>query len=223
MRRKLTIAGIVVAVCLGVVVSRAVWEGRSALSKGDEAHAAGDIDGAIRWWRRAARWYVPLAPHVGTAYGRLETLANEAEAQARAAKTPAAARAHRRIAVAAWRGIRSSIYATRSFYTPFADKLGPANRHISELMALAEGDTAGKDKLAQRAQWHYRQLARDDSPSVLWSIIALLGFAAWLGGGVLFALRGITADDKLVTRSAIRAGVLIAGGLFIWMLGLYNA
>lgn len=223
MRRKLAIVGVVIGVCLGVVVTRAVWEGRSALSKGDKAHAAGDQDGAIRWWRRAARWYVPLAPHVGSAYDRLETLASQAEQQARAANTPAEARAHRRIALAAWRGIRGSILATRSFYTPYADKLEPANRHISELMALAEGDTAKQPELAARSDWHYEQLARDESPSVFWSILALLGFATWLGGGALFAVRGITADDKLVTRSAIHAGLLIAGGLFIWMLGLYNA
>lgn len=223
MRRKLVTAGIILGVCFGVIVTRAIWEGRAALSKGDDAHAAGDPDNAIRWWRRAARWYVPIAPHVGKAYSRLQTLASEAEQRARTAKNPAEARAHRRIALAAWRGIRGSILSTRSFYTPHADKLEPANQHISDLMALEEGDSADKKTLASRAEWHYEQLARDESPSVFWSIIALLGFATWIGGGVYFALRGITADDKLVNRAAAHAGLLIAAGLFIWMLGLYNA
>lgn len=223
MRRKLIIVGVVVSVCFGVIITRAILEGRSALSKGDKAQAAGDPDGAIRWWRRAARWYVPMAPHVSSAYDRLETLANAAEAKAKSAKTPAESRAHRRIALAAWRGIRGSILSTRSFYTPFADKLEPANERISGLMALQEGDKAAKKVLVERAEWHYEQLKRDDSPSVFWSIIALLGFATWIGGGVLFALRGITADDKLVTRSAAHAGLLVAGGLVVWMLGLYSA
>ncbi len=223
MRRKFAIVGVVLAICLGVVFTRAILEGRSALSKGDSAHAAGDPDGAIRWWRRAARWYAPLAPHVAKAYERMEQLAKAAEDKARVAKTPAEARAHRRLALAAWRGIRCSILSTRSFYTPFKHKLEPANQHISDLMALQEGDKAAKKVLAERAQWHYEQLNRDDAPSVFWSVVALLGFGAWLGGGVLFALRGITADDKLVVRSAARAGMLVAGGLFIWMLGLYNA
>lgn len=223
MRRKLAIGGVVLALCFGVVITRAIIEGRSALSKGDSAHVSGDPDGAIRWWRRAARWYVPAAPHVARAYSRLEALANAAEVAAKAAKSPAEARGHRRVALTAWRGIRGSILSTRSFYTPFSAKLDPANQHISRLMALQEGDKAADNVLTKRAEWHYQQLGRDDAPSVFWSVIALLGFATWLGGGVLFALRGITADDKLVVRSAGRAGLLVAGGLVVWMLGLYSA
>ena len=71
LRRKLIAVGVVVAICLAVVVTRAVLEGRAALSAGDRAHAAGDQHEAITQWRRAARWYVPGAPHVGRAYDRL--------------------------------------------------------------------------------------------------------------------------------------------------------
>lgn len=212
-RRKLIAVAVVVAVCLGVVVTRAVWEGRSALSRGDELSAKGDHEGAIRWWRRAARWYVPGAPHVSTAYDRLQAIAEAAEE-----------RGDTRVALAAWRGVRGSILATRSFYTPHRERLEPANRHIASLMAGVEGPAADPDRSrAERTTWHYDLLSKDESPSVMWSIVALLGFGLWIAGGGLFALRAVTKDDQLVAKTAAISGILVAAGLVVWMLGLYSA
>lgn len=213
MRRKVIAVGVVAAICLGVVVTRAVWEGRSALSLGDEAQKAGDPQTAIRWWRRAARWYVPGAPHVGDAYDRLDEFAVAAEA-----------RGDSRNALAAWRGIRGSILATRSFYTPHVERLAPANRRIAALMAKAEGASADPARTeAERATWHYELLARDEAPSVFWSIVALLGFGMWIAGGGLFALRAVTKEDQLVAKTAAISGILVATGLVVWMLGLFSA
>ena len=213
MKRRLVTAGLVVAFCLGVVVTRAVWEGRGALADGDDAIEAGDRDGAIRWWRRAARWYVPLAPHVGDAYDRLEKLGAAAEEEG-----------DLETALAAWQGVRGSILATRSFYTPHEDRLEPANRHIASLMQRMEGAAAdpGKDAAAREA-WHFELLARDEAPSVGWTLVALVGFGLWIGGGVQVALRGVSPEDRLVARAATTAGVLVLVGLFVWLLGLYNA
>jgi hypothetical protein len=214
MKRKVLTWAIVVFACLGVVVTRAIVEGRRALSAGDDALVDGDTDEAIAQWRRAARWYVPLAPHVGDAYDRLEQLARDAEA-----------RGDRDTALAAWEGIRGSIKATRSFYTPHSDRLEPANRRIAALRAATPEDArAAPDQTeAQRTAWHYDLLARDDGPSLGWSILALLGFATWIGGGLLFALRGITPEDRLVRRTAAIAGIAVAAGLLVWMTGLYYA
>lgn len=213
LRRKIAAVLVVAGLCFGVVVTRAVWEGRGALAEGDAAFERGDTGEAIRRWRRAARWYVPLGPHVGRAYDRMEDVARQAEAQGDTGT-----------ALAAWRGVRGSILATRSFYVPHEHRLDPANQRIAALMAQIEGSAADPGKTeAQRAEWHYTLLARDLSPSVLWSVIAILGLALWLGGGFLFALRGVTADDRLVPRTAAYAGLLIALGLIVWMLGLYLA
>ena len=212
MKRKLVTAAIVVGFCLAVVVTRAVWQGRGALDEGDRALAANDSEEAIRGWRRAARWYVPLAPHVSDAYDRLEALAALAEKKG-----------DLRTALAAWQGVRGSILATRSFYTPHEERLDPANRKIAELMARLDPTPPAEMSAPQLVAWHYELLARDESPSVVWSLVALLGFALWIGGGVLFALRGVSADDRLVRRPAITAGAAIMAGLVVWLLGLYNA
>lgn len=213
LKRKLAVAAAVIGACLAVVVTRAVLEGRAALARGDEAAAAGEIDGAISAWRRAARWYVPLAPHVGAAYDRLENAGREAEA---AGDTATALRA--------WRGVRSSILATRSVYTPHADRLGPANARIAALMAAIEGPRADPDKTEeQRRDWHLELLERPVGPSIAWSIAAIAGFLMWIGGAIWFAWGGLDDGDRMVKAVAARSGLLVVAGLLIWMFGLYKA
>jgi hypothetical protein len=211
-KKKLLTAAIVVGFCLAVIITRAVWQGRGALDAGDQALAAKDSEEAIRHWRRAARWYVPLAPHVADAYDRLEGLAALAEKEG-----------DLRTALAAWQGVRGSILATRSFYTPHADRLEPANRKIADLMTRLDTTPPSDMTPEKLAAWHYELLARDESPSVGWSLLAVLGFLVWIGGGVLFALRGVSAEDRLERRPAITAGLLVMAGLFVWLIGLYNA
>lgn len=210
--RKLITAAIVVGFCLAVVVTRAVWQGRAALDDGDQALAQGDSEEAIRGWRRAARWYVPLAPHVSDAYDRLEALAELAEKKG-----------DLRTALAAWQGVRGSILATRSVYTPESDRLEPANHKIADLLSRLDPTLPASMTRDELAAWHGELLARDESPSVGWSLLAVLGFLVWIGGGVLFAVRGVSAEDRLVRRPAITAGVLVMAGLVLWLLGLYSA
>jgi hypothetical protein len=201
-----------IAVGLGVIVTRVFWDGRAALAAGDEAIAHGDVDGAVVAWRRAARWYAPGAPHVADAYQRLEAVAREAEAHGDA-----------RGALAAWRAIRSSVVATRSFYTPYADRLEAADERIAALMAAEEKAADPARDEAARKSFHLALLARDESPRLAYTVLALCGFAAWVGGGYWFARRGVTADDQLDRREALRAAALIVAGMAAWMIGLYWA
>jgi hypothetical protein len=226
----LSALGLVLAVGVAAVATRAVWAGSRALANGDAAQQRGELVQAVDLWRQAARWYVPGAPYVGAAYERMETLAQAAEQ-----------RGDIDTALAAWTGVRSSILATRSFYLPHAERLAPANQRIAVLMAareraLANGDAGQADAAPDDAPapaplpadigddpaavWHYERLAPVPGPSVAWSVIAILGFATWLAGGLIFALRGVTHDDKLVPRTAAYAGILVAVGLVIWLLGL---
>ncbi len=226
-KRRLVAIALAVAVCLGAVLSRVFWDGHAALVQGDAAHraaetarTAGDGTGAheleqraITRWRRAARWYAPGAPHVAHAYARLEALARVAEAAG-----------DRDLALDAWRAIRSSALATRSFYTPYEKELHAANQRIASLMAALEDPALDPaHDQAGRAAWHLGLLERDEAPSVGFSILAILGFFTWVGGGFWFAWRGVGADDKLDRRQAVVAGVLVAVGLLVWMVSLYKA
>lgn len=214
LRRKLLAFLAIAGVCLGVVVTRAAWYGRRALARGDAAMAERQPLAAIDHWRRAARWYVPLAPHVEDAYQRLESLARVAESQGDVTT-----------ALAAWRGVRHSVLSTRAWYTPHAQHLAPANRRIAALMARIEAERANPtlEPAPEREAFHYQLLQRATLPSVPWVVVALLGFAIWLGGALVFALRAVSADDRLRWRTAARAGALVLGGLILWMTGLFLA
>jgi hypothetical protein len=215
MRRKLIIGAIVVVFVLGVLVTRAVWEGRGALADGDAALARGDTRTAIEHWSRAARWYAPLAPHVEQAYERLEQVATQAEA----AGDP-------ETAVVAWRAVRSAVLATRAIYTPHAERRTRADARIAALMATQAAGPAPADAgatVAARTAFYGKQLADDGAPSRAWALIALAGFGLWIGGAVHFARRGLDAADQLVGRAAGTSGGLIAVGVLVWVVGLYNA
>jgi hypothetical protein len=60
-------------------------------------------------------------------------------------------------------------------------------------------------------------------PSRTWVIVALCGFALWLGGCVAFARRGLDAQDRLVPRAAAQAGGMVLAGMVVWLVGLYYA
>jgi hypothetical protein len=153
-----------------------------------------------------------MAPHVESAYDKLRGLALSAEEQG-----------NTRIAVAAWTGIRSSVRATRSFYTPFPERLDEADTHIAKLMATMERQSDTTANVAETEQWHLALLKRDEMPSVAWSIFALFGLALWIGGGFGFALRGVDDNDRLVPKAAGYSGAAIAVGMLVWLLGLHWA
>jgi len=201
-----------IMLCLAVLSGRAFYEGYAALQKGEVALQKNDVKTAIRSWRRAARWYVPLAPHVRTAYNQLRNLAHASEKHGQT-----------QTAIAAWTGIRSSVRATRSFYTPYAKRMLEADLHIASLMASLEQPKHPDIDLQTLRNWHFAMLKRDTMPSVFWSIFALGGLALWVGGGFLFALRGLNEHDKLVPKAAAYSWVCIMGGLLLWLIGLHLA
>jgi hypothetical protein len=127
-------------------------------------------------------------------------------------------------ALLAWRGVRGSILATRSLVVPFEDRLVEANARIAELMADIEGDDAAPGAgPGERRAWHLERLERSGAPSAGWTLAAIFGLGMWIGGGALFAVRGVTAAEKLNTGPAAAAGILVALGLVIWLVGLAAA
>ena len=199
-RRIAWIIGVVVA-ALAVLSLRVVIEGRAALAEGDAAMAQHHTVDAIAAWETAARWYLPLAPHVDDAYARL----------AEAAKQPP-------FALVAQRAIRSAALASRTLWQPHADELAAANAAIATLSADdPDAALAGGPDHAARERWHADRLAGDVRPHGFFRVLAALGIACWLGG-LAWALRRSPEKRSVM----IGAGIAIFGVL-AWFLGLYNA
>jgi hypothetical protein len=210
--RAIVIAAVVLA-GLGALSIRVVVEGRASLAAGDDAMARGKQAEAIRAFEASARWYLPLAPHVDDAYARLSAIARSED---------------RRIALAAWRAIRSAARATRTLWTPHADDLAKADAAIAKLAAADPegaplGDPGVPEDLAAREAWQQARLSRDARPSVGAAALAGFGILLWVGGAVVLARRGVDTGGSLVRRPALGAGVAIVVGLVCWAAGLYNA
>lgn len=194
---------------LGALAIRVVLEGRGALATGDELLAANKPAAAIQAFETSARWYLPLAPHVGDAYARLRELATS--------KDPA-------VALTAARAIRSAALATRTLWQPHGDDLASANALIAKLSASSpEGAPVENDSPAAREAWHRAPLSRATRPGIGAAVLAGLGIALWIGGAVVLARRGITETGGLARRPALAGAVAIVVGLVCWFLGLYNA
>ena len=224
MKRRLIIGGLVVLGLVSVVLGRVVLSSRAAyrqgltaekraLSAADPAQRNLALEEAIVRYRRAARWYAPGNGYVSRSLEALRRIARLAEKHG-----------DRQTALMAYRAIRRAILGSRSFFTPHADHLGPANRNIARLSALDQGGkTAGADQLARHEAWHLAQLRHSTAPAVGWSILAVLGFFTWVAGAFLFIYRAITPEDRFVNRQALLWGGVILAGLILWLTGLSQA
>lgn len=207
MKRALVAVAIVLA-GLGALAVRVVVEGRSALADGDEAMVAKRTSDAIAAWESAARWYLPLVPHVDDAYARLVDLAKRDPAHA----------------LAAWRAVRSAALATRSLWTPHADDLDAANAAIAKLSAEhPDGAGAAGQSVAEKTAFYAERYAIDPRPSTPMAALAIAGILCWLAGIGVVVRRGITAGGALVRRPAGVGAALVVVGIVAWAVGLYNA
>ena len=217
MKPGLGFAAIVAAV-LATIALRVVSAGHRAVVAGDELALRGDARGAIRSYEAAARWYLPLAPHVASAYRKLHALTGSGDA------------------LLAWRAIRSAARATRTLWQPHADDLAEADAAIAQteardpeagvgaMFGSKRPSVAGLPRFAEAREPWLASRMRADSRAELWAaILASFGILAGLGGIGWLIWRGLDAKGRLVRRPALGAGAVIAAGVACWLVGLYNA
>ncbi len=204
--RGLAIAGALLIAIAGRVVVGSAME----LDRGDEAMAGGDPEGARMHWRRAAAWYAPANPYCGRALDRLEDLATEA--------TEAGAIDD---AVLAWRAMRSAIVGARGLTTPHADRLAHANERIATLMLQQEHAPMDSDKSDSELREAYAaQLAHPPGASPLGALLALFGFALWVGAAFRMSQKAFDDEDRFDRRlGSMHLGAVLLG-LVLFATGL---
>jgi hypothetical protein len=198
MRRVLVIAAIVLA-GLGALAIRVVVEGRSALADGDDFMLRGKPIEAIASYETAARWYLPLAPHVDAAYAKLRKVAVDPD--------PA-------VALAAYRAIRSAARATTSLWTPHAADLADADAAIAQREARMPGAASPGPTTAAREAWYAARLAHDERPGRGAAALAAFGVLLWAFGAIALA--------RASSGRLLWTGIMLAG-LVCWAAGLYTA
>ena len=201
---------------------RLALRGRSALAAGQLAESKGAFWAAADGYQQAMRAYLPLtsAPQLGA--DGLERLALDAESRSQAAQTLESRAFYRTEALEAWRRLRGGIWATRSFFKPFGERLDRADAHIAELMAdelLASGLqelVRGRDR-AQLIADHRALLARDPSPSPWLAIFGFLFFAGWVGSIFALIFKGFNSSGQRQVAAFWRYALSAVGCFGLWM------
>ncbi len=210
MRRRIAGALLVAGAALLMVIVRVVVSSRGEWREAEARLSQGDREGALDHLGRAARLYAPGNPYSRRALARIAEIARTSDDRA--------------LSLLAWREARSAILATRSVYTPHRALLAEANARIATLAAALEPPSVdpGADEAA-RARWHADRLARDDAPSVGWSLAALAGLALFVGCAIGFFFRGLDERDRLRGRVALAWAAGVGCGLALFLVALARA
>ncbi len=210
LRRQVVIVLLGLAAALAVIVGRLLVDARSAYRNGVAAEERGEISEAIRFYLEAGRLYVPGSPFTRNALDRLDAIGVSQVTKGDYA-----------IARAAFEAERAALLGTRSFYTPYAERLPNLERRLSRLLAAAE-DHASMATFEERAKWHAERLAERPRPKTSMVLLALLGLSLWVASAVTFFRKGVDANLALKRIPAMlaSAGFLIGLALFLICLRL---
>jgi hypothetical protein len=202
-----------VAVVLTIVlllVMRVLASAKDELARADAALERSDVEGAIVHYRRAARFYVPASPLHVRGLVALERIAVQAEQAGDSER-----------ALSAYRAVRGSIMATRSFYVPERARLARVDARIAALMASQAAPTVDLGKSREQiTQEHLALLERVPGPSVAWTLVLLVGFLGWVLGAFAFSAKAVDDQDRWVLVEAKKWGAVIVLGFGLFVLGL---
>lgn len=194
----------------GLLYGRFLWQGRRSVRAAELALAQGDRLEATRSYLDALRAYVPGSPFERRA---LDGLQAAAVAARRAGDVPSERRA--------WEAVRTGLLATRSLYLPYPTRFAEAQSHLAELDATAafpprQRPVPDLDMVPMRGNAPGRAM-RPLGPAMASTVLALAGFAIWVGAIVLLIRRGV---ERRPPRAAVKATGTDAGPLGALMLPL---
>ncbi|MCC6647656.1 MAG: hypothetical protein IT374_19055 [Polyangiaceae bacterium] len=186
---------------------RATWSGERALAQADQAIRAGDGGRAIAEAGRAARAYVPGAPHVPAAYLRLVHVARTSEVAL-----------DRERALLAWREVRQAALDTRWLAQPHARELAMANDAIARLSADDPRAPRARDTPGDEITARTRALLERDPATRRPAIAALLAGLLLGTLGAAGALAAARAGRPMKTAAiAAVAGFVAYAVAVAWL------
>lgn len=212
-RRVLLGLGLAVFI-LGSIFVKVYVSSMQEYRRAEEAYQAGDLDTALERYEHAVQWYTPHSPWVRQSVESLWRMGSDAEETGNVDR-----------ALAAYRALRGSLYAVRSFYTPYREWISRCDEKIATLSAGKIAQTqAGKERPFEdiRAE-SLRLLKKDHAPSVGWAILAEVGFFGWVGSAIGLIFRAYRDAGRLKGRAALRWGLAIIVFYALWTLGLSRA
>lgn len=211
--RRLGWIGLSILLFFFMVYLKVFLSSRAEFREAEAALAKGADREAITHYERAILWYLPVGGYVepaAEALWRLGTLLEEKD---------------KKLALEAFRSLRSAFYATRSFYTPGQEWIDRSDQKIAALMAQAppysEGDK--KKTVEQRTTEALAILKMPLKPHAGWSIVLEIGFWGWVSGVLLFIFTGFNAEHRVIPKRGLLLGGLIIFFYTLWIVGMMNA
>jgi hypothetical protein len=195
---------------LGLKIS---YTSRQELRRGDDAAQRGAYQEAITHYERAIKWYTPWSASVQQAVERLWAVGAAAEQ-----------RAEWSLALEAYRSLRASLYSVQSLYLPYQEWIPKSEANIARLMAQTSGaGSQDVEQLAQHTTRFTQMLQRDTTPQRGWSLLAVGGFLAWVGGTIGFLWRVFPSGQIQRWQAAVGWGCVVIIAFTVWIIGLLFA
>ncbi len=194
--RRLALVLLVLLGAVSLVTARAVMRGEAELRESDAAFDEGDLQGAVLHARAAALAYVPGAPHVGSAYARLEAVARGAEGEGKLD-----------IARLAWGATRQAALETRHALSSQSQKIEEAERALARLDAAQSGS-------AGRAAGP--PMSTPQGGGLALGLLAL-GLGLSVGGVAVVAFRGVDRAGGIQVRGLVTGVIVGLVGVASWV------
>lgn len=200
--RKLIREVAIVAVCMiGILLLRLSFDQWQSYSEGTGELEKGNYSNAIMYFDRVLNAHIPFSPLESKAEKNLLSLGSKFENEN-----------EYELAQLCYETLRTSRYLTRHFWVPDASLIPYLNSRIAAIKARE----LVRDRMVKDYKEGYDQqmgiMSKDYSPSVFWSLIAVVAFWIYIGFIVLWILQ------------RKRAYVYVFCLAFIaWLTGLYFA
>jgi len=205
---------IIASIMLAMVIVKAYYRSAKEFNMGEDAFKKQEFNMAITHFERSIHWYTPFNKHVSGSAERLWEIGEIAEKKG----DPS-------LALLAYRSLRSSFYAVRSFYTPHKEWINRCDEKISTLVASQETtfESEKKKSFAQRKAESLKLLKTNRAPHVGWSIFLEVGFVGWVSCTIMFILKVFTGENGFNGRKALFWGPSIILFYAMWIIGMMKA
>lgn len=211
-RKPLRIIALIVVIIVLIWV-RAFYGSVENYRKGEKFLKEDQTVRAITFFDRSLHWYTPFNPYVEKSAERLWEIGNRAMQ-----------RKDTRLALIAFRTIRSGFYAASHFVIPGKGWIEKSESKINDLLALEDSQKGlgQQEKVPTPSNTEER---KSPYPSIFWSVVVELGFFGWVGsviGFIVFRFRpGI--KPAYSPRQVLAWGGLAFVFFGLWILGMCMA
>lgn len=181
-------------------------------TRGDQAFQRQAYQEAITHYERAIKWYTPFSRSVKHAVERLWEIGSTAEQ-----------RNDLTIALAAYRSLRSGLYAVQSFHLPYPQRIVEAEAKIALLMAKVahpEGHQFEPQAFEQDHNRYTAMLQRKSVPDQGGAILTEIGFLGWIGATIGLIWYALGENGKWIWKRCLLWGSTIAIFFTVWIIGM---